>query len=132
MSVAARRGRERAVALSAQEHIFRLVGRLYGAAMTTVVDMLKPTEAAVVARVALRDVNRAIDEHILPEGFFSVDDGRRVMATACALISFYFDSAKHLTSEERLFAIRGGRIAPAQVPLLGLIFTAGKGLDGSR
>ncbi len=62
--------------------------------MTTVVDMLKPTEAAVVARVALRDVNRAIDEHILPEGFFSVDDGRRVMATACALISFYFDSAK--------------------------------------
>ena len=35
--------------------------------MTTVVDMLKPTEAAVVARVALRDVNRAIDEHILPE-----------------------------------------------------------------
>jgi uncharacterized protein (DUF433 family) len=74
--------------------------------MTTVVDMLKPTEAAVVARVALRDVNRAIDEHILPEGFFSVDDGRRVMATACTLISFYFDSAKHLTSEERLFAIR--------------------------
>jgi len=74
--------------------------------MTTVVDMLKPTEAAVVARVALRDVNRAIDEHILPEGFFSVDDGRRVMATACTLISFYFDSARHLTSEERLFAIR--------------------------
>ena len=74
--------------------------------MTAVVDMLKPTEAAVVARVALRDVNRAIDEHILPEGFFTVDDGRRVMATACTLISFYFDSARHLTSEERLFAIR--------------------------
>ncbi len=74
--------------------------------MAAVVDMLKPTEAAVVARVALRDVNRAIDEHILPEGFFSVDDGRRVMATACTLISFYFDSARHLTSEERLFAIR--------------------------
>jgi uncharacterized protein (DUF433 family) len=74
--------------------------------MVAVVDMLKPTEAAVVARVALRDVNRAIDEHILPEGFFSVDDGRRVMATACTLISFYFDSAGRLTSEERLFAIR--------------------------
>jgi uncharacterized protein (DUF433 family) len=68
--------------------------------------MLKPTEAAVVARVALRDVNRVIDEHILPEGFFSLDDGRRVAATACTLISFYFDSAKQLTSEERLFAIR--------------------------
>jgi uncharacterized protein (DUF433 family) len=74
--------------------------------MAAVVDMLKPTEAAVVARVALRDVNRAIDEHILPEAFLSADDGRRVMATACTLISFYFDSARHLTSEERLFAIR--------------------------
>lgn len=74
--------------------------------MSLAVDMLKPTEAAVVARVALRDVNRAIDEHILPEGFFSIDDGRRVATVACTLIAFYFDSAKRLTSDERLFAIR--------------------------
>src|SRR5215469_13573964 len=69
-------------------------------------DMLKPTEAAVVAGVALRDVNRAIDERILPDTFFSLVDGRRVLATACTLISFYFDSAERLTSEERMFAIR--------------------------
>ncbi|MDA9448260.1 DUF433 domain-containing protein [Bradyrhizobium sp. CCBAU 21360] len=74
--------------------------------MSAAGEMLKPTEAAVVARVALRDVNRVIDERILPEGFFSLDDGRRVAATACTLISFYFDSAKRLTAEERLFAIR--------------------------
>ncbi len=74
--------------------------------MASTADMLKPSEAAVVARVALRDVNRVIDERILPEGFFSLDDGRRVAATACTLISFYFDSAKRLTAEERLFAIR--------------------------
>lgn len=74
--------------------------------MGSAVDMLKPSEAAVVARVALRDVNRVIDERILPDGFFSTDDGRRVAATACTLIAFYFDSAKRLTSEERLFAIR--------------------------
>lgn len=74
--------------------------------MILTADMLKPTEAAVVARVALRDVNRAIDERILPEGFFSIDDGRHVAAVACTLIAFYFDSAKQLTSEERLFAIR--------------------------
>lgn len=74
--------------------------------MGSATDMLRPSEAAVVARVALRDVNRVIDEHILPEGFFSLDDGRRVAATACTLIAFYFDSAKRLTSEERLFAIR--------------------------
>jgi len=74
--------------------------------MGSAADMLRPSEAAVVARVALRDVNRVIDEHILPEGFFSLDDGRRVAATACTLIAFYFDSAKRLTSEERIFAIR--------------------------
>jgi uncharacterized protein (DUF433 family) len=75
-------------------------------AMGFAMDMLKPTEAAVVACVTLRDVNRAIDERMLPEGFFSLDDGRRVTAVACTFISFYFDSAKRLTSEERLLAIR--------------------------
>ncbi len=74
--------------------------------MRAAADMLRPTEAAVVARVTLRDVNRVIDERILPEGFFSLDDGRRVAATACTLIAFYFDSARRLTAEERLFAIR--------------------------
>jgi uncharacterized protein (DUF433 family) len=68
--------------------------------------MLKPTEAAVVARIALRDVNRAIDEHILPAEFVSTDDGRRVAAGACSLLAFYFTSAHRLTSEERLLAIR--------------------------
>jgi uncharacterized protein (DUF433 family) len=74
--------------------------------MAIATDMLRPTEAAVVARVALRDVNRAIDERILPDAFFTVEDGRHVLVSACALISFYFASAKHLTSEERLFAVR--------------------------
>jgi len=74
--------------------------------MGAAADMLRLTEAAVVSRVTLRDVNRVIDERILPEGFFSIDDGRRIAATACTLISFYIDSAKRLTSEERLFAIR--------------------------
>ncbi len=69
-------------------------------------EMLRPTEAAVVAHVALRDVNRAIDERILPEGFFSLEEGRRVSASACTLISFYVDTADRLTSEERLYAIR--------------------------
>jgi uncharacterized protein (DUF433 family) len=74
--------------------------------MASAADMLRPTEAAVVACVALRDVNRAIDERILPDGFFTVEDGRRVLVSACTLISFYFASARHLTSEERLFAVR--------------------------
>jgi uncharacterized protein (DUF433 family) len=69
-------------------------------------EMLKTTEAAVVSRVALRDINRVIDEGILPEGFVTHDDGRCVLAAACILISFYFESAGALTSEERLFVIR--------------------------
>ena len=69
-------------------------------------ELLKPTEASVVAQVALREVNRAIDERILPEGFYSFEDGRRVAVTACPLIAFYFASARHLTSEQRLITIR--------------------------
>lgn len=69
-------------------------------------EMLKATEAAVVARVSLRDVNRFIDERILPETLVSVENGRFVLGAACTLIAFYFESAKRLTSEERLFAIR--------------------------
>jgi uncharacterized protein (DUF433 family) len=68
--------------------------------------MLKTTEAAVVSRVTPRDINRVIDEGILPEEFFTNDDGRYVRAAACTLISFYFESAGALTSEERLFIIR--------------------------
>ena len=74
--------------------------------MPEVAEMLKASEAAVVSRVSLRDVNRAIDEHILPEAFVSLDNGRHILAGACSFIAFYFESARRLTSEERLFAIK--------------------------
>lgn len=73
--------------------------------MLLAVEMLKPTEAAVVARVSVRDVNRVIDEHILPDSMVSLEDGRRVLGAACSLIIFYFDSADRLTADERRFAI---------------------------
>ncbi|HUD92978.1 DUF433 domain-containing protein [Sphingobium sp.] len=74
--------------------------------MPAVAEMLKATEAAVVSRVSLRDINRVIDERILPDAFVSLDNGRHVLAGACSFITFYFESAKRLTSEERLFAIK--------------------------
>ena len=37
--------------------------------MPAVAEMLKASEAAVVSRVSLRDINRVIDEHILPDAF---------------------------------------------------------------
>lgn len=70
-------------------------------------EALTPTEAAVVSSVAVRDVNRVIDEKILPEGLYKVgrDRSRRFSANACAFISFYFRSANQLTSEERVRTI---------------------------
>ncbi len=70
-------------------------------------EALTPTEAAVVSSVAVRDVNRVIDEKILPEGLYKVgrDRSRRFSADACAFISFYFMSANQLTSEERMRTI---------------------------
>ena len=68
------------------------------------IEMLTPTEAAVVSCVAVRDVNRVIDEKILPKGLYKVgrDRTRWFDVDACAFISFYFKAANQLTSEERM------------------------------
>ena len=73
--------------------------------MARTAELLTASEAAVVSRVSVRDVNRVIDESILPADFVSIEGGRHVLAAGCSLIAFYFESAKHLTSEQRLWAI---------------------------
>ena len=73
--------------------------------MTGISELLTASEAAVVSSVSVRDVNRVIDESILPDDFIRVGDGRHVRAAGCSLIAFYFESAKQLTSEQRLWAI---------------------------
>ncbi len=82
--------------------------------MPTDIELLTPPEAAMVANVTVRDVNRVIDEKILPERFYTVDGGRRLHITACPLVGFYFHAAKALTSEERGLLIRrfAERIGP--------------------
>jgi uncharacterized protein (DUF433 family) len=74
--------------------------------MAAISELLTPSEAAVVSSVSVRDVNRVIDESILPDDFVRVGDGRHVRAAGCSLIAFYFESAKQLTSEQRLWAIK--------------------------
>jgi uncharacterized protein (DUF433 family) len=74
--------------------------------MNTQIDTLTPAEAAVVSRVTVRDVHRVIDEHILPESFYSTDETRSFTSQACVFISFYFRAADRLTSEERQRTIR--------------------------
>jgi uncharacterized protein (DUF433 family) len=58
----------------------------------------------MVSGVGVREVNRAVDEGIL-KGEFTSGDGRRFSPADCMAMTFYFGSAKRLTSEERLFAI---------------------------
>jgi uncharacterized protein (DUF433 family) len=69
-------------------------------------ELLTASEAALVAAVSVRDVHRLIDESILPDSFVGEGKGRHVLAAACSLIAFYFESAKCLTAEERLWAIK--------------------------
>jgi uncharacterized protein (DUF433 family) len=68
-------------------------------------DLLTTPEAAVVADVEVRDVNRLIDERILPDGLYTNEDNRRIWAGACALIRFYYRAAPILTAHERKYAI---------------------------
>jgi uncharacterized protein (DUF433 family) len=91
--------------IGAQRYIFRWVGRIVGTAMSAEAELLTTPEAAVVAGVDVRDVNRLIDEHILPEDLYTNEDSRRVWAWACALIRFYYDAAPSLTAQERKYAI---------------------------
>jgi uncharacterized protein (DUF433 family) len=73
--------------------------------MTPESELLTTPEAAVVAGVDVRDVNRLIDEHILPAELYTNEDSRRVWAGSCALIRFYYDAASSLTAQERKYAI---------------------------
>jgi uncharacterized protein (DUF433 family) len=68
-------------------------------------ELLTPSEAAVVAGVTVRDVNRVIDEHIVPKDLISLKGGRWLKSDACTYVRFYFHTAKVLTSDERTFVI---------------------------
>jgi hypothetical protein len=56
-------------------------------------DLFVPTsEAAFIADVSDREMNRAVDEHILPELLIRNGNGRRFARLGAALASFYFTS----------------------------------------
>jgi uncharacterized protein (DUF433 family) len=60
-------------------------------------DLLRPPEAAFVCGIAVKAVDRAIDEHMLPEGFYVLDGGRRLTPGACVMIAFYHAAADTFT-----------------------------------
>lgn len=73
--------------------------------MATDTELLTPAEAAVVAAVTVRDINRVIDEKILPDRLYTLEGGRRLHVLACPMVEFYFRAAKELTAEERTLVI---------------------------
>ena len=81
-----------------------------GPVMAHIMEKLTTAEAALVASVTVRDVNRLYDEKMLPEelllsSFIREDHDRYVRSWACAIIAFYFRTAEKLTTSERLKAI---------------------------
>lgn len=56
-------------------------------------NLFVPTaEAAFIAGITDRDMNRAVDEHILPDSMIRLDKGRRFARLGAALAGFYFGS----------------------------------------
>lgn len=68
-------------------------------------DLLRSPEAAFVSGIAVKAVDRAIDDRVLPKGFYVVDGGRMFTLGACVMIAFYHETAKDLTVELRKHVI---------------------------
>ena len=66
---------------------------------------LTTTEAAIAAGVSIPQINRMIDEKILPEDLYYTTPIRTFRSDACLLIAFYFETANWLTANARLETI---------------------------
>ncbi|GLQ89407.1 DUF433 domain-containing protein [Dyella flagellata] len=71
----------------------------YPAAMNTL-RRLKTAEAAFVAGVEIQDVNRAMDERILPAELFRVGE-RELSPIACLFLAVYYRTSELLTANVR-------------------------------
>lgn len=63
--------------------------------------MVAHAEAAFIADISDRDINRIIDEHLLPDTLYEQDQGRRFWKLGCAFARFYFFTDKALTKTLR-------------------------------
>jgi uncharacterized protein (DUF433 family) len=74
--------------------------------MDTLMENLTTTEAAVAAGVSLPQINRVIDDQILPDDWYSTSPVRSFRTDACLFIAFYYETADWLTASARLQTIR--------------------------
>jgi hypothetical protein len=77
--------------------------------MEGVIERLTTREAAVAADVSVPQINRIIDEKILPEDLYNTSLTRSFRTDAALLIAFYFETADWLTTNARLEMIRNAR-----------------------
>jgi uncharacterized protein (DUF433 family) len=78
--------------------------------MDSLMDNLTTTEAAVAAGVSLPQINRVIDDRILPEGWYCTSPVRSFRADACLFIAFYYETSGWLTASARLETIRNAAV----------------------
>jgi uncharacterized protein (DUF433 family) len=78
--------------------------------MNQLMENLTTTEAAVAAGVSLPQINRVIDDRILPEAWYSTTPVRTFRTDACLFIAFYYETADWLTAAARLQTIRDAAV----------------------
>jgi uncharacterized protein (DUF433 family) len=76
--------------------IIPIVRNLYTTGMPVPSTFVPTAEAAFIAGLSDREMNRVVDEHILPDALFRVDHGRWFARLGAAFASFFFGT-------ERLF-----------------------------
>ena len=64
-------------------------------------------QAAFLAESSMREINRIIDEHLLPDGMIQTQPSRALSVLGCTMARFYFKTALSLTKEARSSAISG-------------------------
>ena len=71
-------------------------------------------EAAFIADLSAREMNRVVDEHILPDVLVDVNQSRRVAPLGAAFARFYFNTERQLAAEFRRFVLQSlaSRVAP--------------------
>ena len=74
--------------------------------MDTLMENLTTTEAAVAAGVSLPQINRVIDDRILPDDWYRISPVRSFRTDACLFLAFYYETANLLTASARLQTIR--------------------------
>jgi uncharacterized protein (DUF433 family) len=70
--------------------------------MNTHDEFVTTAEAAFIARLTDHQLNRVVDEHLMPDVLFGKQEGARVFTRLCAALSdFYFDTEVLVTAAAR-------------------------------